>query len=248
MSRTLAYVLTAVLALFVFTPLILGSGKNGFTVVGLIAAGILWAVALWLQMPAGLKVPLLIVFSILVLVSVIGSLVSVGTVLSERFDKPRSEAPVVIGEGSSSGQIAIVYHPGGSRFTRKIVTRLGEDLAARGYAVSIMTAHPGLALDQKSYKALILASPVYGGQIRPPLREFVNAHPPISLPVFAILAGWFAAFKDEDLQRLSELASQKGMKLKETTKLVWGGSGKAFEERIGSFAEAVDSFLKGTRK
>jgi hypothetical protein len=246
MSRILASVLTAVLALCVLVPLLSGKGRNGFAVVGIIAIGILWAVALWRQMPGGLKVPLLIVFSIMALVSVIGSLVSIGTGLSDRFDRPRSEAPIVMGGGSSSASIAIVYHPGGSGFTKKIVTRLGEDLAARGYAVSIMTAHPGRAFDQKSYRALILASPVYGGEIRPPLKEFVDAHSPLSLPVFAILAGWFAAFNEADLQRLSELASKGGANLKKSIKLVWGGSRKAFGERIASFADVIDGFLKGT--
>lgn len=243
MSRILALILIVVLAVCVVLNVAFRTGRSGFTVVAVIAAGFLVALGFWQHMPGALRVPMLIVSSILVLVSVIGALVGVGTTLSNRFDQPKSESALVIGKECSSGRIAIVFHPGGSGFTRGIVKQLGEDLAQRGYAVTVLTAHPDVDFDQGAYRALVIVSPVYGGEIRPPLLAFMHAHSPLSIPVFAVLTGWFGAMRDADLQRLSQATAQDSLTIREAVKIAWGDRAGAKAEKLGSLVNAIAESL-----
>jgi hypothetical protein len=204
MPKFIAYIFTSILTVCVLFPIVLRSSKISITVTGLLALGILWAIVLLKAMPIGLKVPMLIVFSILTLISAAG----IGSVLGNWFDRPRNEAPVIMGKGFPSGSIAIVYHPGGSAFPRKVILSLADTLAVRGYSVAIFTANPQLSIDQKQYAAVILGSPVYGGEIRPPLLGFASANSPLKIPVFGVLTGGFRTGKENDLEGYSWYAGR----------------------------------------
>jgi hypothetical protein len=244
MSKIVAFLLTAILASCSLVPFVLRNGRTGFAVTAFIAIGILWAVVLWKGMPVGLKVPLIIALVVLVIVSIMGSLVGVGTGLADRWDQPRNEAPVIMGNASSSDSIAIVYHPGGSGFAKKVVMSLGGILTSKGYSVSIYTANLELSLNQGKYKALVFCSPVYGGQIRPPLQKFISDNSPLSIPVFAVLTGGFAGFEENDLRQLTEIVARAGGSLRTGVKILRRTSSQAIEEKIGSFCDTIERTLE----
>jgi hypothetical protein len=195
-------------------------------------------------MPGGLKVTSLVVFSILALVSVVGSLTVVGTTLSNRYDQAGKRNPVFMGEGSSPA-VAVVYHPGGSGLMEKIVMSLGRELETRGYSISVFTANPALSLDRGKYGAIVLASPVYGGEIRPPLRAFISAGPPISIPTYGILSGWFGNYEKEDLAKLSGIIAGAGGNLRSGIKIPSGSSESPIQARVESLCNEIDAALKG---
>jgi hypothetical protein len=208
--RIFVYIVTAILALSVLVPLFLGGLKGGWVVVTLITVGFLWSLVLWTGMPGALRVVFLVLVSILGLVCVMGALASINEGLTRKFDLPRNDPAVTMGPSDSKVRIAIVYHPGGSPFPKRVVTALGEKLAAQGCSIVIMTANPGLNFKQTDFDALVLSSPVYGGKVRPPLLDFVSARAPFSMPVYAVLTGGLKGWDEHNLKALSDaLAASK---------------------------------------
>jgi len=161
------------------------------------------------------------------------------------WDLPVHEDPVVMGVGGGSGRIAVVYHPGGSSFPKRTVARLGKDLVLRGYVVTVNTASPDLPFDTKNYDALVLLSPVYGAQIRPPVRQFVSTHAPFSVPVFVVLTGMFSKgfYENHDLPMLTEFLSHAGVKLTAAVKVATTRFPVHNEGRIRSLCDSIDATL-----
>jgi hypothetical protein len=246
MWNIIAGILTAILGASFLAPIIMRGGNAGFAVTGLISIGLVWTLTLWKGVPIGLKVPMIIVLAILCLVTVLGSAVGIITPLADGWDRPKNEAPVLLESSPSQGTIAVVYHPGGSDFTKKVVMSLGKTLQTRGYSVSIFTADPELSLDRGEYKAVVLCSPVYGGKIRPPLQELVSRSSPLALPVYAVITGWMGGFEKDDLARLSEIVVTAGGSLKNGIKIATKTSPQAMEERLTAFVDDMDKALKGT--
>ena len=176
----------------------------------IIAIGVLWLVALVRGLPKLPRTLLLIAFCCMFLFI---SSIAVVIPMAARFDQPKSKQPVYIGQNNALGAIAIVYHPGGSAAVENAVNRLGEGMAAKGYAVTVFTASSELKLDLDSYKAIVCGSPIYGGQVRPPLKQFLVANAPIGVPVFALFSAGSMDNKEGDLARFSEVVSQAGGKL-----------------------------------
>lgn len=241
MGRILAYILTGILVVCFVILLGPKSGMpRGFAVSTLVAIGLLWTVVLRTGMPVWLKVILSVVIFCLSFVAILFA-IALGVA-----DRPKSEAPVSMGGGSSAHSIAIVYHPGGTGFTRGTMMKLGEKLAARGYAVSIFTAHPGLQFPQEKHSAIVLGSPVYAGETRPPIKEFVSAVSPLTVPVFAVVTGGGSSPKEADLERFAKVLTRAGGNLTAGTKINSGGSDAQTAEReILSFAGTVDESLRG---
>jgi hypothetical protein len=155
----------------------------------------------------------------------------------------RSET-VTVGTDGASGRIAVVYHPGGSPFPKTVVTRLGEELASRGYVVDLMTAYPDIVFEPDIYRALVLGSPVYGAKIRPPINEFVSANAPFAMPVFAVLTGWFGdLYETYDLPALVAFLDQAGVQLAGAVKIVSSADENRLGEQVGLLADQIDKAL-----
>lgn len=162
------------------------------------------------------------------------------------WDMPAHKDSVMLGSDGSSGRIAIVYHPGATGLTESMVTRLGEELVSRGYAVTLSTANPTLSLDQTSYKALVIGSPVYGAEVRPPIKDFISANAPLSVPVFAILTGGFGTgwYEEYDLPALINTLNQANVSLVACTKIASGMFEPEIKKRIAYLCNAIDDTLK----
>lgn len=84
----------------------------------------------------------------------------------------------------------VVYNQGTSSYIKNSIQDFSEELAERGYGVTITTANPnfepegfdemlaaanpGMKRDYSYYDLIILASPVYNQEVRPPLKEFMQ--------------------------------------------------------------------------
>jgi hypothetical protein len=160
-------------------------------------------------------------------------------------DLPASSQPVTIGSGGSAGRVAVVYDPGASGYPRRTMTRLGEELASRGYVVDLYIADPGLAFEPGSCDALVLGSPVYGAEIRPALKDFLTAQAPFPVPIFALLTGFFpkALYEKHDLPNLNSFLAQVGVTLTAATKVGTLSSPRFIRERIASLCDAIDGAL-----
>jgi hypothetical protein len=237
--RIFSAVVSAVLGACILAQIVAGKPSVGFIIVTFIAAGFLWVPLLWPAMPAGLRVTSIVLACILSLVSAIGGMVGVGNGLAARFDIPNAAAPVIMGGADSLHTAAIVYHPGGSAFPKRVVTALGEKLAARGCRVVVMTAHPALGFEEKAFGALVLCSPVYGGVIRPPLQEFVAAHAPFSIPVYAIVTGGMPGVEGINLRMVSETLEKSDLHPIDTIRIVNKEKRDAIEAKIALIADSV---------
>jgi hypothetical protein len=160
-------------------------------------------------------------------------------------DLAASRQPVTIGSGGSAGRIAVVYDPGASGYPRRTMTRLGKELASRGYVVDLYIAGPGLVFESASYDALVLGSPVYGSETRPDLKDFLTTCAPFPVPVFALLTGLFpkAWYEKYDLPNLTGFLEQNGVTLTAAAKVGTLSSPRYVRTRIASLCDAVEAAL-----
>lgn len=140
-------------------------------------------------------------------------------------------------KGQIAGKVLIVYHPGGSSFTKEVVRSFGEGIASKGYTVTIESAGSKIKSVIEDYKMVILASPVYNKQPRPPLKEFVERNSLKNLPVYLILTGSHTKRVQSELENIAPLISKSGGKLignKKYTKKV------SMEEIFNTGAEVAE--------
>ncbi len=143
---------------------------------------------------------------------------SLGTWVIGIFDLPKNYAPVKTGASNASREIAVVYHPGGSPFTKSVVTRLAENISGSEYAVTLYTASGSLAIDTKKPAAIVLSSPVYGSMIRPALQDFIAEHDLSGVKIFIVHTGGGPLESEEEFQFDLTLLKDKGAKVIDKTK------------------------------
>ncbi|NPV02072.1 MAG: hypothetical protein HPY53_11900 [Brevinematales bacterium] len=167
-------------------------------------------------------------------------------------DLPKREKPVKMGNQTSAKEIAIVYHPGGSPFTKFALTRLADAFAGSDYAVTLYTASGSLALDTKKPAAIVLASPVYGSMIRPALQDFIAGHDLSGVKLFIIHTGGGPLQSEEEFSLDINLLKDKGAKLIGKTKFVMIMPDQAktpeaqqqLDQEIAKYAQLIKDKLK----
>lgn len=160
------------------------------------------------------------------------------------WDRPADRDPVMLGSDAAAVRCIVVYHPGASSFVTDTVDELGAELAARGFSVELMTAGPDKKIPRDSFNALILASPVYGAEIRPPVKEFVAHNAPFTVPVFVLLTGLFPGFYQEyDLPNLEKFLGEYGLTLTAATKLKVGSNATRVRQRTKEFADEIQNAI-----
>jgi hypothetical protein len=148
-------------------------------------------------------------------------LTTLGTGCQSAWDAPAALPKLTAGAESAAARVAVVYHPGGSNFTERVVLILGEMLAERGFAVDIMAAGPDVVIPQASYRSIVIASPVYGSVIRPPVQAFLAANKPWDTPVLAVLTGAFDGYFDTyDKPNLERCLAECGAVLSRSVKIL----------------------------
>jgi hypothetical protein len=249
MTKLLAAILSAVPILCLLASLFLGKGSqipraaaNFGRIACLSAAAIPWILCLMKVAPGPGRTVLLLAFALLALVAVpIGLVDAISG--SGILDRPGDAAPIAIGSPSAPRLVAIVYHKGGSGLALEAATALGEGLASKGCSALLLSARPGLRLKGGAYAAVVLCSPVYAGQARPPVLDFAAANAPFAMPVFALLSGGGATKEGEDLERLSATLALSGIALRGGLKVLSGDSGRV-AAATGRLRDAVLASLQ----
>ncbi|MBN2534689.1 MAG: hypothetical protein JXB88_17525 [Spirochaetales bacterium] len=148
--------------------------------------------------------------------------------------------PVTTGMGESS--IEIVFHPGASAFPTRMVEKLGNELAFRNNTVTIVniTKNPGYFLDKQRYDALVIISPVYGATTMQPVREFLKVNAPFSMPVFALLTGFFASTgKNKDISILEGFLAELNSNLTAGIKIGTAAGSATIDSQIKSLCNSI---------
>lgn len=165
---------------------------------------------------------------------------SVGLWVIESFDRERRLEPIVLGAEKAAKEIAVVYHPGGSDFTAGVLRKLSERLGDAGYRVVLHSAHRGLRLDPGKTAAMGFASPVYGGEIRPPLRRFIQKADLGGRRCFAVLTGGPDPGDEEltqkDLQSVIPLLEERGARVVAAGKISQNKEPSDIEVKIDALA------------
>ncbi len=129
-------------------------------------------------------------------------------------DRARNNKPVVFEQADSVKSVAVVYHPGGSGFQKRINTLIAGRLSGKGIKVTLYTAGPDLKINPKEVSAIILSSPVYGSKPRPPFVDFINSADLKGVKCFVILSGWFTdispEMKEAMKSRMKQLIEPRG--------------------------------------
>ncbi|MCL6613803.1 MAG: hypothetical protein K6U03_04160, partial [Firmicutes bacterium] len=163
----------------------------------------------------------------------------------EYLDRERRLPPVVLGDRAAEKEIAVVYHPGGSRFTGDVLRHLGERLGEAGYKVTLYSAHRDLRVDLGKAAAVGLASPVYASSIRPPLQRFIAASDFSGRRCFVLLTGGGPEGKEKDLESVVPSIEARGGRVVAVTKIVQAKEEARVEEQIRGFARDLLAALEG---
>ena len=244
MGVVAASVLSGVIVLCGIGTLFSSLGRmvpRGMVVALLVALAVLWTIVLLKAMPTGIRVLLNIVFYFLFVVVAVP--LGAGTVFFGVLDRPRNDKAVTVGSTASENKIAIVYHHGMGLFTQQTVTKLADDLGAKGYAVTLYTANARLALPASSYKALVLSSPIYAAATRPPIQDFLAGNSVSGIPCFAALTGADAGKKDSDLATFAALVEQKGGTLTAGAKFISTATPEQTAKEVAELAARIDDTI-----
>lgn len=145
----------------------------------------------------------------------------------------------------------IVYSLSGH--TLSVATKLKEELAVAGHEVTlerVETAGPAtLSCENsplkskpavESYDALVLASPVRGGQLPPPMASYLKQMPSLAgKNVACLVTGFFPAAqwgRNQTLAQMADLCGAKGATVSGTGSVGWFSL-----TRKRQISEAVDS-------
>jgi hypothetical protein len=89
----------------------------------------------------------------------------------------------------ATGKALVVYHPGLSDFTEKVVGSFADGLSQSGWRVDRTTASKEAPADVSPYDLVILGSPIYGGLSKPMAGYIARVADFAGKPVVIILTG-----------------------------------------------------------
>lgn len=178
----------------------------GLRLMPLIEAALLWVFVLSRGNKGWLWILFLIQYYIIfvIIVAMAGAGLA-GAIL----DREHNIGPVTLGNPRGEKTIAAIYHPGGTDYTGKFLRAMGERLAGTEYRLIMHSARRGLQIDLVGAEAVILASPVYAGQIRPPVKRFIERGLAGKRCVL-ILTGGGAAMPEKEFAQVVPLIEKKG--------------------------------------
>jgi hypothetical protein len=180
----------------------------GVKFVPLLSIALIWAHTFFSSFGNGSNIPgtiLIILFYFFTFVIV--APLSLGILFFAVLDRERSLPPEVIGDPSRKDKVCVIYHPGMSDFTITGIRTFAFKLAEKGFSTTIATANKALAVIFKNYKALVFASPVYGGVVRPPLIRFIERNNLSGLACFILLTGSVKETAVPDMQKAAQIVT-----------------------------------------
>ena len=154
-------------------------------------------------------------------------------------DREKNIPMEIIGSDDSTEQIYIVYHPGASKFTTKVLRALAEDIAQNNYKVTLYYAGKDLQINLADARAIGFASPVYGGVIRPPLEDFIQRNELLGIECFVVLTGGGKGSMDVDTAKAAKLIEEKGGKIIGKEKFITSDKEGELQEKINLFSKEL---------
>lgn len=180
---------------------------------------------------------LLIIFYFLTYIIILPA--GVGSIVVSILDREKNIASEIIGSDDSTEQIYIVYHPGMSKFTTKVLRALAEDIAQNNYKVTLYCAGKDLQINLQDARAIGFASPVYAGFIRPPLSDFIQRNEFSGVECFVVLTGANKEGIEADTVKAAKLIEEKGGKVIGREKFITSDKEDELQEKVKLFSKEL---------
>ncbi len=180
---------------------------------------------------------LLIIFYFLTYIIILP--VGVGSMVVSILDREKNIPAETIGSDDSTEQIYIVYHPGMSKFTTKVLRALAGNIAQNNYKVTLYGAGKDLQINLKEARAIGFASPVYAGLIRPPLSDFIQRNEFSGIKCFVVLTGGGKESIDVDTAKAAKLIEEKDGKIIGREKFITSDKEDELQAKIDLFSKEL---------
>ena len=154
-------------------------------------------------------------------------------------DREKNIPPETIGSDDCPEQIYIVYHPGGSKFTTKVVRTLAENITQNNYKVTLYCAGKDLHINLQDARAIGFASPVYAGLIRPPLEDFIQQNEFSGIKCFVVLAGSHKETIEADTAKAAKLIEERNGEIIGKEQFITSDKEDELQEKINLFSKEL---------
>jgi len=201
---------------------------------------LLWLHTIFFRLKGGtgiIAIILLIIFYFLTYIIILPA--GVGSVVVSILDREKNIPAETIGSDDFTEQIYIIYHPGGSKFTTKVLKALAEDIAQNNYKVTLHCAGKDLQINLQDARAIGFASPVYAGLIRPPLENFIQRNEFSGIKCFVVLTGGGKENIDVDTAKAAKLIEEKDGKIIGREKFITSDKEDELQEKIDLFTKEL---------
>jgi len=162
-----------------------------------------------------------------------------GSAVLSILDREKNIPTETIGSDDSAEQIYIVYHPGMSKFTTKVLRTLAENIAGNNYKVTLYSAGKDLQINLQDARAIGFASPVYAGLVRPPLEDFIQRNELSGIECFVVLTGSDREGREADTSKAAKLIEEKGGKIIGKEKFITSDKEDELQEKINLFSKEL---------
>jgi len=163
----------------------------------------------------------------------------VGSAVVSILDREKNIPAETIGSDDSIEQIYMVYHPGMSKFTTKVLRALAENIAQNNYKVTLYSAGKDLQINLADARAIGFASPVYAGLIRPPLEDFIQRNELSGIECFVVLTGSDREGREADTSKAAKLIEEKGGKIVGKEKFITSDQEDELQVKIDLFSQEL---------
>jgi len=180
---------------------------------------------------------LLILFYFLTYIIILPA--GVGSMVLSILDREKNIPPETIGSDDSTEQIYIVYHPGMSKFTTKVLRALAENITQNNYKVTLYSAGKDLQINLQDARVIGFASPVYAGFIRPPLENFIQRNEFSGIKCFVVLTGGDKEGRERDTSKVAKLIEEKGGIIIGREKFITSDKEDELQEKINLFSKKL---------
>jgi len=180
---------------------------------------------------------LLIVFYFLTYIIILPA--GVGSIVLSILDREKNIPPETIGSEDCPEQIYIVYHPGMSKFTAKVLRTLAENIAQNNCKVTLYYVEKDLKINLKEARIIGFASPVYAGSIRQKLANFIQQSELLGKECFVVLTGSDKEGIEKDTSKVAKLIEEKGGKVIGKEKFITSDKGDELQEKIDLFSKEL---------
>jgi hypothetical protein len=204
------------------------------------AISLLWLHTIFFRLKGRMGVMgiiLLIIFYFLTYIIILPA--GAGSMVVSILDREKNIPAETIGSDDSAEQIYIVYHPGISKFTTKVLKALAENIAGNNYKVTLFCAGKDLQINLQDARAIGFASPVYAGLIRPPLSDFIQRNEFSGIKCFVVLTGGGKESIDVDTAKAVKLIEEKNGEIIGREKYITSDKESELQEKIKLFSKEL---------